>query len=174
MSKEMSASTNLHRHELFPGYVNSKPMSLLKSSNISRSLEGCTGTNQRHYISSSVNIINQYVEQRDYASLLKFVLDTIMDILRQKLIKEAPVSETFARGAEDLVLLELCTIHKIISYPDFSQITQVLNTLDYVMQPKLEISHGMLSTQVDPELMNKYIPQTKIGKSYNFSDARGF
>lgn len=62
LSKEMSASTNLHRHELFPGYVNSKPMSLLKSSNISRSLEGCTGTNQRHYISSSVNMINAYVE----------------------------------------------------------------------------------------------------------------
>ena len=32
-----------------------------------------------------------------------------------------------ARGSDDLVMLELCTIHQVISYPDFSQISQVLN-----------------------------------------------
>jgi hypothetical protein len=53
--------------------------------------------------------------------LLKFVLDAILNILRDKLetIKE---TKPLAKASNDLVVVELCTIHKLISYPDFSQI----------------------------------------------------
>ena len=60
-------------------------------------------------------------------ALLKFVLETILNILRTKLIQGKKVTESMARGSDDLVMLELCTIHQVISYPDFSQISQVLN-----------------------------------------------
>lgn len=60
-------------------------------------------------------------------ALVKFVLDTILNILRTNLISSKVVSESLARGADDLVMLEMCTIHQVISYPDFIQITQVLN-----------------------------------------------
>lgn len=60
-------------------------------------------------------------------ALVKFVLDTILNILRTALISSKVVSENLARGADDLVMLEMCTIHQVISYPDFIQITQVLN-----------------------------------------------
>ena len=120
---EESKSTNLHRHELFPGYVNQKPLSLQKANNISRTLEGCTSTNQRHFIGSSVNRIDEWINQCNWVQLVKFVLDTILNILRTKLIAARTVSESLARGADDLVMLELCTIHQVISYPDFIQIT---------------------------------------------------
>ena len=60
-------------------------------------------------------------------ALLKFVLETILNILRTKLIEGRKVTESMARGADDLVMLEMCAIHKVISYPDFIQIAQVLN-----------------------------------------------
>lgn len=130
---EESASTNLHRHELFPGYVNQKPLSLQKANNISRTLEGCTSTNQRHFIAGSVNRIDEWIGERNWVALLKFCLDTILNILRTKLIQNGTVSEAMARGADDLVMLELCAIHKVISYPDFIQITQVLNVSQPLM-----------------------------------------
>ena len=83
-------------------------------------MEGCTSTNQRHFIASSVNRIDDYIRERNWVSLVKFVLDTILDILRTKLIQGKQVSENMARGADDLVMLELCTIHQVITYPDFS------------------------------------------------------
>lgn len=132
---EESNSTNLHRHDLFPGYVNSKPLSLMKANNISRTLEGCTSTNQRHFIASSVNRIDQWITESNWVALVKFVLDTILNILRTALISSKVVSENLARGADDLVMLEMCTIHQVISYPDFIQITQVLNNMDKVIEP---------------------------------------
>ena len=44
-----------------------------------------------------------------------------------------------ARGSDDLVMLELCTTHKVISYPDFIQIAQVLN-----VSTKKEIFAGII------------------------------
>ena len=101
-----------------------------------------------------------------------------------------------ARGADDLVMLEFCAIHKVISYPDFIQITQVLNVskkrcakefcksnllsfaleqnMDKVTEPRLDPSQAMLSAQVDPELMNKYTPSYRPNIQYNFSDKAGF
>ena len=60
-------------------------------------------------------------------------------------------------------MLELCTIHKVITYPDFMQFTAVLNTLDRVSEPKLELTKNMTNCQADPQLMSKYIPQYKGG-----------
>jgi len=74
-----------------------------------------------------VNRIDQWITESNWVALVKFVLDTILNILRTALISSKVVSENLARGADDLVMLEMCTIHKVISYPDFIQITQVLN-----------------------------------------------
>ena len=75
-----------------------------------------------------MNRIDEWIEQRDWVALVKFVLETILNILRTKLIEgRVPVTESLARGADDLVMLEMCKIHKVISYPDFIQIAQVLN-----------------------------------------------
>ena len=63
--------------------------------------------------------IDEWIEERNWVQLVKFVLDTILNILRTKLIQGRTVSENLARGADDLVMLEMCTIHKVISYPDF-------------------------------------------------------
>ena len=95
--------------------------------NISRTIEGCTPTNQRHFIASSANKIEDWIQERNWVTLVKFVLDTILNLLRTKLIQGNTVSAALARGADDLVMLELCTIHQVISYPDFIQIAQVLN-----------------------------------------------
>ena len=63
---------------------------------------------------------------KNYRGLLKFVLETILHILREKLGK---VKETanLAKSADDLVMVELCAVYKVISYPDFIQIVQVIN-----------------------------------------------
>ena len=55
-------------------------------------------------------------------------------------------------------MLEMCTINKVITYPDFIQIVQVLNNMDRVTEPKLETSSAMIFNRSDPEIMNKYIP----------------
>ena len=74
-----------------------------------------------------MNRIDEYISESNWVQLLKFILDTILNILRTKLVDSRVVSGQLARGADDLVMLEMCTTHKIISYPDFIQITQVLN-----------------------------------------------
>jgi hypothetical protein len=104
---------------------------------------------------------------------VKFVLDAILNILRGKLEK-VPSTKGLALSSNDIVMVELCAIHKLISYPDFSQITQVINNLDRVTEPKLSTTAAMVSCQSDAQLMSKYIPQYKNGQEYNFSDARGF
>mmetsp|Transcript_957 Transcript_957/g.1311 ORF Transcript_957/g.1311 Transcript_957/m.1311 type:complete len:113 (+) Transcript_957:471-809(+) len=71
-------------------------------------------------------------------------------------------------------MLEMCTTHLLISYPDFIQITQVLNTMDRVTEPRLETTAAMKSAAVDPELINKYMPSYRPNQNYNFSDKRGF
>ena len=101
-------------------------------------------------------------------------MDTILDILRTKLITQKTVGESLARGADDLVMLELCTIHNVISYPDFAQITQVLNNMDKVVEPRLETNNAVRSALVDPELINKYTPSYRPNIYYNFSDRNGF
>ena len=63
-----------------------------------------------------------------------------------------------AKTSNDQVMLELCTIYKVITYPDFMQFTAVLNTLDRVSEPKLELTRNMTNCQADPQLMSKYIP----------------
>jgi hypothetical protein len=80
--------------------------------------------------------IEEWLQSKSYNSLLRFVLDAILNILRDKLLT---LKETrgLAKTSSDIVVVELCTIHKLISYPDFSQICQVINMLDRATQPKL-------------------------------------
>ena len=66
-----------------------------------------------------MNRIDEWINESNWVQLLKFVLDTILNILRTKLIQAKVVTQSMARGADDLVLLELCATHQIISYPDF-------------------------------------------------------
>ena len=144
-----------------------------RSDNISRTLEGCTSSTSRHFIASSMDPIEGWLEHKCYNTLLKFVLDTILNILRDKLetIKE---TKPLAKASNDLVVVELCTIHKLISYPDFSQICQVINIVDRATQPALKTTAGMLRCERDSQLMSKYIPQYKNGQEYNFSDKSAF
>ena len=121
-----------------------------------------------------MHIIDDWLKEGNYVALLKFVLDTILHILRTKLQKTPNIGKELARGADDIVMLEMCTINKVISYPDFIQIVQVLNNMDRVIEPKLETSPAMMFNRNDPELMNKYIPQSKPNVDYNFSDQDGF
>lgn len=117
--------------------------------------------------------IEGWLEHKCYNTLLKFVLDTILNILRDKLetIKE---TKPLAKASNDLVVVELCTIHKLISYPDFSQICQVINIVDRATQPTLKTTAGMLRCERNSQLMSKYIPQYKNGQEYNFSDKSAF
>ena len=119
-------------------------------------------------------LIDEWLKEENYAALLKFVLDTILNILRTKLAQLPNFGKELAKGADDIVMLEMCTINKVISYPDFIQIVQVLNNMDRVSDPKLEVSETMILNRSDPQLMNKYIPDGKQHVNYNFSDASGF
>lgn len=58
------------------------------------------------------------LDNKNYRGLLKFVLETILHILREKLSLVKGAS-SIAKSADDLVMIELCTIHNLISYPDF-------------------------------------------------------
>ena len=121
-----------------------------------------------------MSIIDDWLKEGNYVALLRFVIDTILNILRTKLENTTNVGKELAKGADDIVMLEMCAINKVISYPDFIQIVQVLNNMDRVTEPKLEVSSTMLMNRSDPELMNKYIPQSKPNAEYNFSDPSGF
>jgi hypothetical protein len=125
-------------------------------------LEGCTSSTQRHFIGSSLSPIEDWLKSKNYNSLVQFVLDTLLNILRAKLLT---IKETkgLAATSNDLVIVELCTIHKLISYPDFSQITQLINILDRVNQPTLKTTTAMQACFGDSQLMSKYIPQYKNG-----------
>lgn len=66
------------------------------------------------------------LSEKNYRGLLKFVLETILYILRDKLFKVKEVSH-LAKSADDLVMVELCAVHSVITYPDFIQIVEVIN-----------------------------------------------
>ena len=121
-----------------------------------------------------MNIIDEWLKESNYVALLRFVLDTILNILRTKLFETTDVAKGLAKGADDIVMLEMCAINKVITYPDFIQIVQVLNNMESVTEPKLETSDVMLWNRSDPQLMNRYIPQSKPNVDYNFSDHNGF
>jgi hypothetical protein len=126
-------------------------------------MEGCTSSTSRHYTASSVDQIAVWIKNKEFNSVLQFVLDSILNILRTKLKAVKEVGEALAKSSNDMVMLELCTINKVISYPDFMQFTAILNTLDRVSEPKLELTRNMTNCQADPEFMSKYIPQYKGG-----------
>ena len=46
--------------------------------------------------------------------------------------------------------------------------------MDRVTEPKLEVSSTILVNRSDPELMNKYIPQSNPNVDYDFSSKNGF
>ena len=46
--------------------------------------------------------------------------------------------------------------------------------MDKVVEPHLKTTSAMQDAQVDPELINKYIPSYRPNIQYNFSDQRGF
>jgi hypothetical protein len=58
------------------------------------------------------------LNEQNYRGLLKFVLETILNILREKLAK-VPDAQHLAKSSDDLVMTELCAVHAVISYPDF-------------------------------------------------------
>ena len=89
-------------------------------------MEGCTATSSRHFIATSNQLIEQMLKDKNYRGLLKFVLETILHILRDKLSKVKDVMH-LAKSSDDLVMVELCAVHSVITYPDFIQIVQVIN-----------------------------------------------
>ena len=66
-----------------------------------------------------MNLIDDWLKEGNYVALLKFVLDTILNILRTKLENTPNFGKELAKGADDIVMLEMCTINNVISYPDF-------------------------------------------------------
>lgn len=64
--------------------------------------------------------IETWFAQKDFMPLLKFVFETILDILRVKLAKVKEAKDLV--NTDDMVMLELCTIHHVISYPGFISI----------------------------------------------------
>jgi hypothetical protein len=97
-----------------------------RKDNLSRALEGCTATSTRHYLAGSLQTIENFIGSGNFRALLKFVLDTIIYTLREQLVKVKEVGK-LAKSADDLVMVELCAVHGVISYPDFIQIVQVIN-----------------------------------------------
>jgi len=65
-----------------------------------------------------MDLIEKWSKEKNYRALLKFVLEAILNILREKLVKIKQVGG-LAKSADDLVMVELCAIHGVISYPDF-------------------------------------------------------
>ncbi len=49
-----------------------------------------------------------------------------MNILREKIVKVKEIGR-LGLSVDDLVMVELCAVHGVISYPDFIQIVQVIN-----------------------------------------------
>ena len=72
------------------------------------------------------------MKEKRYKQLLKFVLDTILDILRHKLAL-IPKCADLAKRIDDLAMTELCAHNNLISYPDFIQIVQVINVSSYLI-----------------------------------------
>jgi hypothetical protein len=65
-----------------------------------------------------MDLIERWSKEQNFRALLKFVLEAILNILREKLVKLKQVG-SLAKSADDLVMVELCAIHGVISYPDF-------------------------------------------------------
>lgn len=101
-----------------------------RKKNISRTIEGCTATNKRHYAATSSDLIQNWLASKNYKALLKFVLETVLNILRDKLRVKKEVRE-LAQRVDDLAMVELCVHHKVIDYADFIQIVQVVNVSYY-------------------------------------------
>jgi hypothetical protein len=49
-----------------------------------------------------------------------------LNILREKIVKVKEIGR-LGLSVDDLVMVELCAVHGVISYPDFIQIVQVIN-----------------------------------------------
>jgi len=60
-------------------------------------------------------------------------------------------------NTDDMVMLELCTIHHVISYPGFISICQVKNNIEKATQPRIEVKPWMLALETDPQSFH-YIP----------------
>ena len=122
-----SAAPTYNATICFPATSTQSPF-LFKSTNpkgnhfrtphISRTIEGCTNTTSRHYLASAMDLIESWSKEQNFRALLKFVLEAILNILREKLVKLKQVG-SLAKSADDLVMVELCAIHGVISYPDF-------------------------------------------------------
>jgi hypothetical protein len=86
--------------------------------NISRNLEGMHSTNKRHFVATSHSKIQQYLDRKDFNGLLKFVLETTLNILRDKL-RQIPKLKQLATRVDDLAMIELCVHYSVIQYADF-------------------------------------------------------
>lgn len=100
-----SETLNLAKHDIFPGYINHKPLSLQKMENISRNIEGSTSTNSRHFTGRSFHQIQLWMNQKNYLKVILFVFESILDILKEKLVK-LKKSNSVIKGIDDLLLLE--------------------------------------------------------------------
>lgn len=94
--------------------------------NLPQELTGLHCTDKRHFVALSHPLIKQFLNSGDFKGLLKFVLQTTLDILRGKLKQEEKL-KVFADRVDDLGMVELCVHYKVISYSDFIQIVQVIN-----------------------------------------------
>ena len=70
--------------------------------------------------------IQDWLADKNYRPLLRFVLDSTLNILRDKL-RVIPELAVLALRIDDMAMVELCCHHKVIDYPDFIQIVQVIN-----------------------------------------------
>eukprot|EP00347_Sterkiella_histriomuscorum_P020115 403339047 len=159
------ASLNLQRHEIFPGYTHSKPLSLQKSANIERSIEGCTQTSKRHFLNLSVQQIDEWLQQKNYLAVTKLVIEGFLDILKQKMRKYSKELHT----SDEIVLLENCAIKGLISYPDFISLSNILQSFESATQKRIEPSEQIPYSSHT----YGYLPNNHMG-TYDFSNPSSF
>lgn len=71
-----------------------------------------------------------WIKEKNYICLVKFVMEAIIDLLRDKMKDSFGKKTSDLRGLEDVVFLEQCVLNGMISYPEFISIGQILNTID--------------------------------------------
>ena len=64
--------------------------------------------------------IETHFRNGDFGSIVEFVCDCVLDMLREKMRKKKDLANFI--GLDDLPLLEISTAHGLITYPDFIMI----------------------------------------------------
>ncbi len=72
---------------------------------MSRSVEACTSSRSRHFISKSYKLVRNMFDAQEYTKLVKFVLETVNEILKQE---RRAASKAGYFHADYCVLLDSC------------------------------------------------------------------